>query len=441
MAKLTEKKVAKIKELIVEGKMTQQDIARKYGVKRSTISAIDTETTWKTVPWPGDYKPKAQNGQRGRAMKTEYDPTDIRIIELESEVQSLRQERTHARKLANASKTERGIYRAVVDEMEKRVTPLTIDYKKRPTGVGKVGKINEALVLHLSDGHHDQNVRPDECGGLESHDFPTAVRRGERYVDIAIDYALNTLKSYNFEELWLLAYGDHTSGEIHGSVQRSYFRNQFKNSFAIGQLHAAMIAELAPYFPKVNVLYLPGNHGRRSIKKDFHGAHDNWDYAVAKTAEFHLKNADNVSFVIPDAFSANIAIRDVGFHVFHGDDVMSHQGVPWYGLEKRTRKVAAISHITGLPRVRYAVCGHFHKPGTIGDMDGEMIINGPWVATDAYAYNRFAGYTRPTQLMHGVNSNHGITWRLGIHPRNEKSFKERPTRFHIPALDDVGLDL
>lgn len=435
-AKLTERKVSNVKQLIVEGKLTQEQIAKKYRVSRSVISDIDSGRIWNEVAWPVGYKPKTQGPQRKRIP--EYDPTNERIIDLEAEVEALREERQHARLQYKASKKDMSIYRAVVEEMEKRVQPIVFNKNIKPHGRRQKGLIEETLVMHLSDGHHDQTVRPEECGGLESYDFPTSVRRGERYVDRVLKYTQTVLGgAYRFPTLWILAYGDHTSGEIHGAVNRSYFRNQFKNSFAIGQMHGCMVAELAHYFDQVNVVYVPGNHGRRSMKKDYHGAHDNWDYIVGRVAQEHCREFDHVSFEIPDSFSANIDIDGVGFQIFHGDDVIGALGIPWYGLERRTRRVASLHQAAGLPRVRYQVCGHFHKPGMIGDLDGELIINGPWPATDAYAYNKFNGYTEPSQWFHGVNLEHGVTWRMNAHIRNPSQYKEKPSRYMIPGLEDV----
>jgi hypothetical protein len=153
--------------------------------------------------------------------------------------------------------------------------------------------------MHLSDGHHDQVVRPEEVGGLEDYNFPISCARAERYVDTVVDWTQNTLApKFHFPVLWVLAYGDFTSGEIHKACERSYYRNQFKNCkncLAIGQLHALMYRDLAAHFEQVNVLYLAGNHGRRTPKKDYLGAHDNWDYSdywdylVGEAARLHCR--------------------------------------------------------------------------------------------------------------------------------------------------------
>ena len=183
--------------------------------------------------------------------------------------------------------------------------------------------------MHLSDGHHDQVVVPDQVGGWKSTTSRSvrpcrAVRQHRRGMDpgylgpeVLLPCALGAWPD-----------GDYTSGEIHKACERSYYRNQFKNCLAIGQLHALMYRDLAAHFEEVNVLYLAGNHGRRTPKKDYLGAHDNWDYLCGEVARLHCRDLGNVHFSIPDAWSANVNINGVGFNVSHGDDVRFEPGPP-----------------------------------------------------------------------------------------------------------------
>lgn len=436
MAKLTTEQVKKIKEDLAENKLTQPEIAKKNSVSRSLISNIATGRAYKKVEGP-DAPPKAGKGQGKK--KPDYDPSDQRVLELETEVVHLREERNHARrKLQHAAKTQ-GLFKAVVSEMESKVKPLRNLPKARSAyKPGKENAVVEHLVMHISDGHHDQIVTPEECGGLECHDFPVSVCRAENYVDTLLKWTQETLApTFHFPELTILAYGDHTSGEIHGHVNRSYFRNQFKNSLAIGQLHSLMYRDLAPYFEVINVVYVPGNHGRRSQKKDYHGAQNNWDYLIAKTAELYCGDMENVHFTIPDAYSINLDINGVGFCIFHGDDIRSNLGIPWYGLERRQRRLMGLNRVQGGPPIKYYCCGHFHRPGTTSELDGELLMNGPWVATDAYAYNALSSYTEPTQLIHGVSAKRGVTWRLPIKLRTEQE-QHGPKRYNLDLLDEVG---
>lgn len=423
MTKLNKETVAEIKEALSQKELTQKQIGKKYGVSRSVISDIACGRVHK------DIKPK-----------NEVSDEERQIFKLQAENAHLREERNLAqRHLKNAARLQ-GLFQAVKDEMEDRIVPMrALPPARAEFKPASDHSVEEHLVLHLSDGHHDQVITYDDTGGLERYDFPISLCRGERLVDTTLKWTQQTLApQFYFPSLTVLAYGDHTSGEIHGAVQRSYFRNMFKNCHATGQFHALMFRDLAPYFKQMNVVYVPGNHGRRSRKKDYHGAHDNWDYLVAVTARQYCRDIDNINFVIPNAFSCNVDIDGVGFHIFHGDDVRSNLGIPWYGLERRRYRMMAIDNVReGVP-IRYYCCGHFHRPGSTTEMNGEMLMNGAWPASDAYAYNGIGAFTEPSQLLHGVNRKYGITWRLPVRLRCEYEHKG-PKRYRLRDMDDISI--
>lgn len=50
-SKLTVPQVREIKRLLVEGGLTQAEIATLFGVSQRNISSIDQDKTWKHVPW------------------------------------------------------------------------------------------------------------------------------------------------------------------------------------------------------------------------------------------------------------------------------------------------------------------------------------------------------------------------------------------------------
>lgn len=420
MAKLREEDVVGIKTDLSRKALTQKEIGAKYGVSRSIVSDIATGRVHKEV--------------------VDIEPIDdeARMLKMQGEIIHLREERNeYRRQLKFAAKTQ-GLFTSVVDEMNYRVKPFKSLPAARPEFKPSSDTINEHLVMHLSDGHHDQVITSSDTGGLEIYDFPISVCRAEHYVDTVLKWTQQTLApQYYFPTLNILAYGDHTSGEIHGHTTRSYFKNAFKNSLAIGQLHALMYRDLAPYFDQVNIVYVPGNHGRRSKKKDYHGAHDNWDYLIAKTAELYCADISNVSFAIPNSFSANVDIGGVGFNIFHGDGIISSLGIPWYGLEKRRYKVISLNTVQKGTPIRYHCCGHFHRPGSTTELNGEMIINGAWPATDAFAFNALQGYTEPSQLLHGVNKKYGITWRFPVKLRCPYEHKG-PKRYKIDMMDEVA---
>ena len=64
-AKLTEEQVVDIRCVLAEGSRTQVDIARRYGVTQSTISAIALRNHWKHVDGPSarhHVRPRSNTG-------------------------------------------------------------------------------------------------------------------------------------------------------------------------------------------------------------------------------------------------------------------------------------------------------------------------------------------------------------------------------------------
>ena len=411
-----------IKKAINKGDLTQKQIAEKYGVSRSLVSDIATGRVHTDVN-PQITKVKMSGGQT-----KEYD-VDDHIISLMGQVENLRLERNDLRRqVRKASKTQ-NIFEAVAEEVS--------GYTKALVPKGKVytpkrsADVEESLVLHLSDGHHDQIVLPEEVNGLENHNFLVSTRRAEVLVDSVIKFSQHTLCNFHFRELWILAYGDHTCGEIHDAEKKSHFRNQFKNALAIGQLHALMFRDFAPHFEKINILYLPGNHGRRTTKKEYaDGAHNNWDYLIGKLAEDYCRDLDNVEFHIPNAFSAIVDINGFNFHVSHGDDISGTQGQPWTGLRKRHERMSPIHH----NQIDYYACGHWHTRGDVEGNGTEFLTNGNWLVTDGYAYNKMGVAGKPTQLLHGVHEKRGVSWRLPIQLRTEDEL-DGPQYYDVPLLE------
>lgn len=344
---------------------------------------------------------------------------------------TLKSEITDLKKKLKGAVKQHGIFKAIVEELNELIVPL--EPIERPPSLKEGKGIVEHFVMHLSDEHADEIVLPTQTGGLEAFDFNIALCRAETYIDSLIDWK-NNLSNHTFPVLHILSNGDHTSGEIHGATTRSHYRNMFKNCLAIGQMQALMIRDLAPHFPVIKVYCLSGNHGRRTPKKDFHGAHDNYDYLISEIAKLHCADLKNVEFTIPDAYSMNIEINGHGFGVEHGDGIKSWMGIPFYGLERKTRRLVAL-HNTFDKKISYFVFGHFHTMSSSADLKGEMIINGAWPATNAYSFESFSGYREPMQLIHGVHQKHGVTWRMPIKLKDVEREKRGPQRYKSIQFD------
>ena len=359
------------------------------------------------------------------------DPTNERILHLEKKLQLSCDDNSSLRSKLAAVQRDNGLFEAMAEEVQKHVKQIPSFPKEKAKPTADTD-IVEDLCLHLSDEHADQIVLPHRVNGLENYNFKVVMARAERLVQVLLDYSQKTLVNYTFENLYIFANGDHVNGEIHDSTNQSEYRNAFRNTLAVGQLHALMIRDLAPHFKKVFVIYTAGNHGRRSRKKDYTGAWDNWDYLVGEYAK-QCTTAENVEFIIPDSWSVNVDIRGWVFNIQHGDDVKSWNSIPFYGLERQSRRLMALEAAQNR-QVHYFVRGHFHQLGSISHPGGEMLLNGAWKATDEWALGALGAYGKPTQLMHGVHEKYGVTWRLPIDLKFNGDHKG-PKRYSVKLAD------
>jgi len=364
--------------------------------------------------------------RKSNLKKDVNESSDNEIIKLEGRLQLKEQENRDLKRKLKLSYTDNSVLEVFRDELDDLVKPIR-QLPKRPI-IKTSAKNREHLVMHISDQHADQVILPESVGGLESYDMNVALCRAENYVDKTLEYVSN-MRNYKFDELWILMYGDHVSGEIHGAEHESFYRNMIRNSIAVGQMNSLMIRDMASFFPKVNVVCVVGNHGRRSVKKDYTKPRSNWDYLVFEHAKMMCKDLKNVEFTIPNSFSVNVDINGCGFNVNHGDDVQSYNSLPWYGIERKTRRLVALNSSQG-NHIDYFVFGHFHTSTMMANLNGETIINGAWLATDPYAYNKLSTYNTPKQWIHGVDKD-GISWRYGVKLADKSYEKSGPKRYKI----------
>lgn len=276
----------------------------------------------------------------------------------------------------------------------------------------------EDMCAHISDPHADYIVKPSQVGGLEKYNFNIACGRAEVLIEEIIRIKARRT-DVDFQRLHFWMYGDLVNGIIHDAIRRSEWQNSFKSSIMVAQLIALMLRDLASEFPIIEVISIPGNHGRNTKKKDFDDPKDSWDYLVGIIVEMLCRDIDNINFHIPDAYSCIVDVQGHPFHIEHGDGIKAWNGIPYYGIERKTRRLRALAASTHKKAPEYFCLGHFHQPSMLDMQGGKVLMNGAWLATTPYIYNQHAGYSEPTQLVHGVNKKYGLSWTEEVHLRSK----------------------
>jgi len=371
------------------------------------------------------------------SQQNENEDEDAYQLSIQEDVVRLQDENRYLKSEVKQAQRDSTLFKSLAPIIEAQ-SPFST-FLPYSSIISRKAKITESAMLMLSDSHSDQEIMSKRVRGLEEYGFEIACQRAERIVDTTISHLIDNMKNYKFETLYIAGLGDYVNGEIHRATEHSKWGNSLKNSMGMGELLAMMITDLSRHFPKIVLCSVSGNHGRKSIKKDYRGAHDNWDYLVVAHAAARLKGLveqGRLEIVAPDAWSMMLSVYKWNFMLNHGDDIRSWNSLPWYGIERKTRRLNAIGTVQGqVPH--YYLFGHFHTMATQQHTTGETIINGSWAATDEYALESLGAFSEPYQWLFGIHPSYGLSWRMPIKLRKNDWQSEigKQGRYSITMLE------
>lgn len=356
-------------------------------------------------------------------------PENCRSAVMESLCQRQKDEIASLKKQITQSHRAEALFQALAQDLSEHVHPLEppkIDVRK-PTGK----RIHEEdLCLALSDLHADQVTPSVEVGGIENYDFDVCAARLEQTVDTLVDFTQNNLNNYRWGCLHIFLNGDLVNGMIHRGAEYSHFRNSLKGAMKTGDLIALAVSDLSRHFHKIDIVGLPGNHGRITAKTNEADAHESLDYVAMETARQLTAKHKNIHWNIPHAYTHNKKIGPWWYHAAHGDQIGGgFAGLPWYGIEKKGRRKQSLHSSLGT-HLDMFVYGHFHTATFHASHKGGFLINGAIPATSAYGYNRIDAYNEPAQWMWGTCDRFCTTWKVDIKPRRPAE-QEKPVRYLV----------
>ena len=404
---LSEKLVNQIKDDLILGRLTQKEIAEKYStekrpISRSLVSDIATGRSYEDVG-PSMEIPKSRAA--GRLQKT----PEEEAVYWRGQSERHRQHWLKAERRVRELSRQSGTIDYVIEEFKDLISPIKPLKNKNYKAKAK-GDIEESAVLMLSDLHGDEVVEPQEVDYLEEFNFPIAVKRACHLVQEVSKWCNRSLQNFHFDKLYVFGLGDYTNGEIHRA--ENFFGDQLTADLALGELIGNMVSDLATHFPEVVFCNVTGNHGRRSQKVEFdkRADNDNHDTLIARIAELHCRDLDNVSFRFPDSLSQTVGVRGYNFHLTHGHGKRQASEV-WSRAQKASQKTNALHH----GKIDYFCQGHYHTTGDVRVSGGaSLLANGAFLATDQYSYQSLQECGVPSQTLFGVHANNGVTWRLPI---------------------------
>lgn len=303
----------------------------------------------------------------------------------------------------------------------------------------------ETIVLFLSDLHWGEVADLAALDGLNSYNLPIARARLGRWAQTVADLSTRHWTGPPPERIVLILGGDMISGEIHAELAKT---NEAKALPAVRDLVAHLAAALRLIRERVgcpvDVISLPGNHGRATMKPESkQAAETSYDTLVADFLESAFAAEKGVTFYKP--VSGDALFRIYNFQIFatHGDRIGSRGGTGFIGpaaTAARGFKRIAADYAARGTLLDLILIGHFHTPLKLE----EGFVNGCLPGPTEYSRD---GRFRPhpaQQLFLTIHPRRGVTQHRWVHvgapeegslyaPRLEPPAGDLP-RYRVPAV-------
>jgi len=309
------------------------------------------------------------------------------------------------------------------------------------------GEDVEKAVLCFADPHIGEIVKPENIvpplykEGIEQeksihrpwfygYNTDIALRRCEATIDKTIALIDLERKQRIINECYFLGLGDYVSGIIHAELERNSTDHIMRQVGIAGWVMARMIYELSQNFEKVYVLSVSGNHGRVEKKPYFKDQNTlSFDFMATQIASLFLKNVPNVKINIPHSPVAIVQIENWNYLICHGNNIPSHYGIPWYGIDKFSRDWSVLANSANI-NIDKVLMGHFHTSTNMPFVRTVGSIKG----ADEYSIMGLRKPANPSQTIFGVHRSRPETWTREIDYVDIES-PTKPLRYILPSGD------
>lgn len=351
---------------------------------------------------------------------------------LDTETGSLIEQLSFYKKRTKALEKELHNRQAWFDNLRETVSVL----KTKPVPVphlqaGTQGKTDHVVVLDCSDWHYGADtVKTGQLGIFPVYN-PEIARAA---ITAVFERAIGITKKWE-SFMNIITFVVNLKGDL---VEQAYLREGHRGRVAFGpprqvfeilQIINANVKLLASHFPKVIVTDVGGNHGRTAQKAGAGLPNESFDWLIGKTLGMLMENQENVEVYTPDCWYILLRIWDSLVLSFHGEDIRSWAGVPWYGISRAAMAITAMmsmetkARLAMLDREKFMALdefrtlmlepdvisvAHFHTPQDWIEMGINVIANGALPGVTEYSAKRIRRMTMPSQKMLAFSPKHRL---------------------------------
>lgn len=356
----------------------------------------------------------------------------VATVFVDAKTESLVGQLDFYKRRAKALKKQIGNRQSWFDELQEIVSVL----QTRPVPVPDLelnpkGKTDHVIVLDASDWHYGADtVSTGQLGIFPVYDPVIATAAINAIFERTVKLAKKWESYMNVVAVVLNMKGD--------LVEHAFLRDGHRGRVAFGpprqvfelvQILNANIKMLAEHFPKVHVTCVGGNHGRSDKKFGAGLPNESYDWLVGKTIGLLMENQPNVEVYVPDCWYVFHRIWNSLMISFHGENIRSWAGIPWYGIKRAVQNVTAMTSLEMKSRLamldRESVLtveqflammlepdvvsvGHFHTPQDWLEMGINVVANGALIGVTEHSAKNIQRTTMPCQKVTVFSKKHRL---------------------------------
>ena len=312
----------------------------------------------------------------------------------------------------------------------------------------KVKEVREATTI-WSDWHAFEKVESDQMEGFNHFNLGTLLNRVWDLVRGIIRVVENQKNSFDIDVLNIDLLGDMVSGNIHQELRESNEYPMLQTVLVLSHITAQAVIALTPYFSKVRIIGLPGNHGRMTQKPTYKNkVLDNYDTLFYHILSMYLKDYitdGRVEFRIPQSPECVTVRKGWAFLLGHSDHIRAWSGFPIYGFfrdnakQQKMRKMRSVFQngeitkelsdtlegaIINMRECRmvsgydYREAAHWHTYMLMDD--GTTVLNGSLIGGNEWSMNSLHAIGKPLQALMFISEQWGLKSLEPIYVRDNK---------------------
>lgn len=244
---------------------------------------------------------------------------------------------------------------------------------------------SEIAIAFLSDLHWEEVVDFEAMDGLNSYGPVIAKARLERWAHGVVDLMTKHWSGPPPSRLIIILGGDLITGEIHAELAKTNSARSLPAVRSLVQhLRSALHTIRSAISCPIDLISLPGNHGRTTMKPESKAAAEtSYDILVSDFLEATLVGSD-IKFYAPVSGDALFSVFGWRVMATHGDRIGSRGGQGYIGpAATAARGIKRIIHdyVARGVMLDLVLIGHFHTPLMLE----EGFVNGSLIGPSEYS--------------------------------------------------------